>query len=118
MTPEEIELTIIKAELSLYEFLKQAWPIIEGKTPFIDNWHLKVVAEHLEACYRREIKNLLINVPPRTSKTSLISIAFPAWVWLQNSEERFMYLDFGQNYSQEPLSLFKKTVFQSSIIKF
>ena len=86
MTPEEIELTIVKAELSLYEFLKQAWPIIEGKTPFIDNWHLKVVAEHLEACYRREIKNLLINVPPRTSKTSLISIAFPAWVWLKNSE--------------------------------
>ena len=37
----------LSAELSLYEFLKQAWPIIEGKTPFIDNWHLKVVAEHL-----------------------------------------------------------------------
>ena len=89
------------AELSLYEFLKQAWPIIEGKTPFIDNWHLKVVAEHLEACYRREIKNLLINVPPRTSKTSLISIAFPAWVWLQNSEERFMYASYAHSLSTE-----------------
>ena len=101
MTPEEIELTIVKAELSLYEFLKQAWPIIEGKTPFIDNWHLKVVAEHLEACYRREIKNLLINVPPRTSKTSLISIAFPAWVWLKNSEERFMYASYAHSLSTE-----------------
>ena len=60
LSPEAIELSIINAELSLYEFLKQAWPIIEGKTPFIDNWHLKVIAEHLEACYRREIKNLLI----------------------------------------------------------
>ena len=101
MTPEEIELSSINAELSLYEFLKQAWPIIEGKTPFIDNWHLKVIAEHLEACYRREIKNLLINVPPRTSKTSLISIAFPAWVWLQNPEERFMYASYAHSLSTE-----------------
>lgn len=101
LSPEEIELSIINAELSLYEFLKQAWPIIEGKTPFIDNWHLKVIAEHLEACYRREIKNLLINVPPRTSKTSLISIAFPAWVWLQNPEERFMYASYAHSLSTE-----------------
>lgn len=101
LSPESIELSIINAELSLYEFLKQAWPIIEGKTPFIDNWHLKVIAEHLEACYRREIKNLLINVPPRTSKTSLISIAFPAWVWLQNPEERFMYASYAHSLSTE-----------------
>jgi len=55
-------ISVKSAKNSLYEFLKQAWPIIEGKTPFIDNWHLKVIAEHLEACYRREIKNLLISV--------------------------------------------------------
>lgn len=96
-----LSLDKLNAELSLYEFLKQAWPIIEGKTPFIDNWHLKVIAEHLEACYRREIKNLLINVPPRTSKTSLISIAFPAWVWLQNPEERFMYASYAHSLSTE-----------------
>ena len=48
--------SVFKAELSLHEFLKQAWRVIEGGVPFIDNWHLHVVAEHLEACYRREIK--------------------------------------------------------------
>ncbi len=94
-------ISVKSAENSLYEFLKQAWPVIEGKTPFIDNWHLSVIAQHLEACYRREIKNLLINVPPRTSKTSLISIAFPAWVWLQNSEERFMYASYAHSLSTE-----------------
>ena len=80
----------LSAEDSLYEFLKQAWPIIEGKTPFIDNWHIKAIAEHLEAVYERKIKKLIINVPPRTGKTNLISIAFPAWVWLHNPCERFL----------------------------
>ena len=85
---------VIKAELSLYEFFKQSWSIIEGKTPFIENWHVEAIAEHLEACFYRQIKNLLINVPPRTGKSSLISIAFPAWVWLHNSEEKFMYSSY------------------------
>jgi len=32
---------IITAELSLHEFLKQAWPIIEGSNSFMDNWHIQ-----------------------------------------------------------------------------
>lgn len=83
-----------QAEQSLYEFLKQAWFWIEGDTPFIDSWHIAAIAEHLEACYRRQIKNLLIHVPPRSSKTSLISIAFPAWVWLHSPPEKFMYASY------------------------
>lgn len=78
------------AEHSLYEFFKQAWIYIEGDIPFIDSWHIRAICEHLEACYRREIKNLIISVPPRTGKTSLISIAFPAWVWIHKQQEKFL----------------------------
>jgi predicted phage terminase large subunit-like protein len=78
------------AEANLYEFLKQAWHIIEGSHTFIDEWHLKVIAEHLELVYRRKIKNLLVNVIPRSGKTNLISVAFPAWVWIHNPEEKFL----------------------------
>ena len=92
---------IVSAKKSFYEFFKQSWSIIEGNTPFIDNWHLKSVAEHLESAYRREIKILVINIPPRSGKTSLISIAFPAWVWLQNPEEKFLYASYAANLSNE-----------------
>jgi predicted phage terminase large subunit-like protein len=94
-------LNVLEAETSLYDFLKQAWSIIEGKTPFIDGWHIQSIAEHLEACYKREIKNLLINVPPRTGKTGLISVAFPAWVWLHNPEEKFMYASYANSLTVE-----------------
>jgi len=40
------------AEHSLYEFIKQAWSSVEGRVPFVDNWHIEAIAEHLEACYR------------------------------------------------------------------
>jgi len=97
----EFQQNILKAELSLYEFIKQAWPIVEGKTVFIDSWHIQAICEHLEACFYRDIKNLLINVPPRTGKTFLISVAFPAWVWLHNPEEKFMYASYAANLGLE-----------------
>ena len=92
---------MLLAQLSFYEFIKQAWHAIEGSVPFIDNWHIQAIAEHLEACYRRDIKNLLINIPPRTSKSTIISVMFPAWVWLRNPEERFMYASYASALSNE-----------------
>lgn len=77
-----------RAENSLYSFFIQAWPIIEGNSKFVDEWFLEVIAAHLELVYKRKIKNLLINVPPRVGKTSLISVAFPAWVWIKDPTEK------------------------------
>lgn len=94
-------LSIMSAEDSLYEFLRQAWHLIEGKLDFIDGWHIQAIAEHLEACRTREIKNLLINVPPRSSKSTLISIAFPAWVWIHDPTEKFMYASMSAPLSLE-----------------
>ncbi len=79
-----------RAESSLYSFFIQAWPIIEGNSKFVDEWFLEVIAAHLELVYKRKIKNLLINVPPRTGKTSLISVAFPAWVWIKDPTEKII----------------------------
>lgn len=75
------------AELNLYTFFKDvAWPIMEPRRPFVPNWHLEAISEHLEAVTRGQLKRLLINVPFRTAKSSLVSVAWPAWVWLQDPD--------------------------------
>jgi phage terminase large subunit-like protein len=88
LTDEEIEVKEA-CEQSLYTFFTYAWEQIEG-VPFVGGWHLEALCEHLEALYRRDICDLLINVPPRTGKSSLISVAYPAWVWLKHPEHRFL----------------------------
>lgn len=93
--------SILKAEHSLYEFFKQAWHIIEPGTPFVDNWHIEAIANHLEACFYRQIKRLLINMPPRCGKTNLISIVLPAWVWIHNPTEKFVYASYATSVSME-----------------
>src|SRR5574343_1166013 len=70
-------------EENLYEFLKRSWKYIDP-APFIGGWHLEAIAEHLQAVTDGHIRRLIINVPPRTSKSSLISVAYPAWIWAQS----------------------------------
>jgi len=70
-----------QAEESLASFIRQSWHIIEAERNYSHNWHIDIIAEHLEAVTRREIRNLLINIPPRHSKSTMVSVCWPAWVW-------------------------------------
>jgi len=70
------------AEESLYVFLRNAWKYIDP-APFTEGWPLEAISEHLQAVCDGEIRRLIINIPPRSAKSSLCSVAFPAWVWAQ-----------------------------------
>lgn len=69
-------------EESLYEFFKAGWQFIDP-APWIDGWAMDAIAEHLQAVCDGQIKRLIINISPRCSKSNLVSVAFPAWVWAQ-----------------------------------
>jgi predicted phage terminase large subunit-like protein len=78
------------AEVSFYQFLKQAWSTIHGGKRFVDGEHIKVICDHLQLVAERKIKKLLINIPPRFGKSTIISVAFPAWLWICNPEEQIL----------------------------
>lgn len=81
-------------------FVKQAWHVVE-QAPLVWNWHLDDMCAHLEAVRRGEIKRLLVNVPPRSAKSTLFSILFPAWVWLAQDAAQFLYLSYSERLSTE-----------------
>jgi predicted phage terminase large subunit-like protein len=76
------ELDRMDAEESLYAFLQMAWRYIDP-APWTDGWVMEAVSEHLQAVCDGEIRRLIVNIPPRCAKSSLISVAFPAWGWAQ-----------------------------------
>lgn len=85
-------------EKSFYEFTKAAWIHVAGRK-YIDGWHIEALCEHLQALYNLEYRNLLVNAPPRCGKSFVISVLFPAWVWLQNANLRFLYAAYSQDLS-------------------
>lgn len=92
---EEDVINASKYKKSLYEFFKACWPFIGRGNVFVDNWHIEAICLHLEACFYRKIKKLIVNVPPGTGKSILGSVVFPIWCWLNNSKETFLMASYG-----------------------
>lgn len=55
----------------------------------------------MEEVYRGNIRNLLINCPPRTLKTLVVDIAFPAWVWINRPTEKFIYSSYSYAIAED-----------------
>jgi predicted phage terminase large subunit-like protein len=75
---------------SLYGFLLAAWPVLEPGRVFQANWHHRAICDHLEAVTQGRIKRLVINIPPRSTKSTLVSVMWPVWTWLHDPTREFL----------------------------
>jgi len=73
-------------EEDLYKFTVAAWPHIDSAPFAHGGYALQAICAHLQACADGYIPNLLINVPPRFSKSTIVGTMFPAWVWAQSHQ--------------------------------
>jgi hypothetical protein len=99
----EISRLRLKAEMArrqLHEFVRQAWSVLEPETTFIDGIHVRAICEHLQAVTEGQIRNLIINVPPGHAKSLLAAVFWPAWVWIDHPETRWLFSSY-----REPLSV-------------
>ena len=87
------------ATRSLSDFIKQAWPKIEPSTPMVHGWYVDAISEHLEALTRGAIRKLVINIPPRHSKSTLVSVMWMPWVWITDPASRWMFASYALNLS-------------------
>jgi len=94
-------------ELSFYEFFKQAWHIVEPSVPLSTNWHHKYLCDILqEECERiidnkPKTKDIIINIPFRSTKSLLVTVMFPVWAWIKNSKLRFITASYSADLSIE-----------------
>ena len=65
----------------LRDYVGAAWNVIEPATPFVGNWHIDAISEHLEAVSSRQIRKLIVNIPPRHMKSLQASVFWPTWEW-------------------------------------
>jgi predicted phage terminase large subunit-like protein len=106
------------AELSLFNFYRDyVWRAVEGKKPFLDNWHLHAIAEHLEAVSAGDITRLLINVPFRTSKSTLVSVAWPAWVWLKDPAYQWLCGSYAEKLAIRDSRNMRRVITSSAFVR-
>jgi len=83
----------IRAKCStLAGFVREAWHVLEPNTPYVHGWHIEAICAHLEAVTDGRITRLLINVPPGSSKSMIVSVLWPAWEWGPKGRAALRYL--------------------------
>jgi len=96
----------IEAELcrrSFYYFFIEFWPTIEA-VELKDNWHIKYICDQLQACYEawergESQQDIVINVPPGSSKSTICTQLFPAWLWIKNPAIRIISSSYAATLS-------------------
>lgn len=83
---------------SLPRFVQAAWPLVEPTTPLKWNWHHDEICSILENVSDGYIKRLILNQPPGTSKSFLVSVLWPAWEWARDPALRYLTI----SYSDKP----------------
>ena len=80
---------IERARRSFREFVRHAWHVLEPNgRPFVPNVGTDAIIEHLQALGDGRIRRLGIACPPGFGKTTLCSVAFPAWMWARRPSWR------------------------------
>jgi predicted phage terminase large subunit-like protein len=77
---------------SLAGFIRRAWHVLEPEAKYVHSWHIDAICQHLEAVTDGRINRLLINVPPGSSKSLIVSVLWPAWEWGPCGRRSLRYL--------------------------
>jgi predicted phage terminase large subunit-like protein len=85
------------AEERLSHFVIDAWEVLEPKNAYLDNWHIGLITEYLEAVSRGEEKRLIVNIPPRYMKSLCVSVMWPVWTWIKHPQARWIFASYSQS---------------------
>lgn len=91
---------------SFFHFLQYFWDVISSHT-FQPNWHIEYLCQELERMAfqvgdkKPREYDLIVNVPPGSTKTITCSIMFPVWCWTHWYWMRFICASYSNTLSLE-----------------
>src|SRR5437899_1611457 len=107
------ERTRAKLLSDLGAFCRRAWKEIEPGKELMWSWHHQLICEYLQLAYQGETTRLIFTQPPRSLKSKLISVLFPAWCWAQSPQQSFILTSYSDSLSEE-LNMARRTLLSSS----
>lgn len=103
-TTSQIDAQLCK--LDFFHFVQLFWPIVIPD-PAVYNWHIEFLCNELqkiaEPVFKRDAKlyDLIINVPPGTTKSTIATVMFPAWTWAVDPSIRSLTASYSASLSTD-----------------
>jgi hypothetical protein len=123
-TPEERLSAAINAKVDLYFYSRWMFALRRGYG-WLKADHHRLICDALMKVVRGETKRLIINIPPRYSKTELAVINFISWCLGHFPDSEFIYTSYSarlaSNYSWQTREMVSskeyRDIFPNTILK-
>ena len=115
----DLEASICRDEFS--SFVKRFWDCVIPET-HVWSWHMDVLCDELQAVAEDVFAgkprqyDLVVNIPPGTSKSSICSIMFPAWVWCNMPKARCICASYAHTLAMN-LSRLSRMVIKDEVYR-
>lgn len=119
LNPEDALAELCKR--NFFIFVKTFWHIVVQEEP-VYNWHIKYICDRLQELgfqlkeRKEKVEDWVINVPPGSSKSTIVSIMFPAWLWAIDPTLRIMSVSYADTLSKT-LSVKSRDIIQSDLFR-
>jgi hypothetical protein len=94
MLPPSMALVNAACRKDFVSFVRKAFHVLAPSAIFHMNWHICAIAYALEQVRLGNIKRLIIAVPPRSLKSIMCSVAFPAFVLGHDPAKRLIVVSY------------------------
>ncbi|MCC0806952.1 terminase [Methylobacterium sp. W2] len=94
-------------------FVERVFATLEPGTAFAPNWHYETICWSLSRVMRGEVRRLIINVPPRSGKSLMASVAWPLFLLGHDPTRRLICISHTEDLARK-FSVDRRTVAQST----
>jgi predicted phage terminase large subunit-like protein len=98
ITEEELQVAL---RLDFATFVERSFYELSPQTEYLHNWHIDVISEALYRCLAGKLRRLIINVPPRSLKSHMASIAFPAFLLGHSPSSQIICASYAQDLADK-----------------
>jgi predicted phage terminase large subunit-like protein len=91
-------------------FVLKSFKVLHPNTPLRENWHIFSIIHQVQLLLDGKIKKLVINVPPRSLKSFIISVCLPAFLLGGNPSMSIMVVSHNQKLASELADQFRKLI--------
>ena len=97
----EADLVTSIVKESFYQFFLEFWREVVHEE-LVPNWHIEYLCDELQIVAERvfagqpKLFDLLVNIPPGSTKSTVVSQMFPAWCWTRMGSSKFLCGSYAQ----------------------
>lgn len=102
----EDELADALVAASFIDFVREYWSVVVPER-YVENFHIPYLSNELQIVAERVFKNLpklydlIINIAPGETKSLLVSVFFPAWMWKRMPSARYIGASYAQSLAMD-----------------